>query len=199
MKPPLSPHANARPRGRPPSGLLATSVLAGCVAFVLAFLPLHALPRTQVAWRFTAQQDAARPAPPGMAVVYSPSQAIIRFSVGGYRGPELVAGGIPISRAVDCRTQAVADEADPVGALGRLSFDQATGFYSYRWVIDRAWRGTCRRLDLRFPDGSRHAAVLYFVDPAEWLRDNGSCGHPQRGGFGRLNSLSLAPDRARSC
>jgi hypothetical protein len=34
----------------------------------------------------------------------------------------------------------------------KLNYNALTGQYTYLWVTDKSWAGTCRRLTLRFTD-----------------------------------------------
>jgi hypothetical protein len=59
----------------------------------------------------------------------------------------LVAPGFPVSGRVDCAEPSVALDA-PTEADVRLSTRQDR--LVVRWRVDRAWRGTCRTITIRF-------------------------------------------------
>ena len=87
--------------------------------------------------------------------------APVRFSLGGDRGLGILAGP-PTSRPVQCDTTMLAEpveETVTAGASG-LTYDPATGTYSYAWKTDKAWAGTCRQLTVTFVDGTSHTALF---------------------------------------
>lgn len=88
----------------------------------------------------------------------------LKFSLGGDHGLKIVAAGFPISKAVDCETQAPSEEVASTTPAGdsSLSFDPVSGTYSYVWKTDKAWAGTCRLLQLKLDDGSVHEAFFRF-------------------------------------
>jgi hypothetical protein len=49
-----------------------------------------------------------------------------------------------------------------IAGRSSLSFDPATGQYSYIWKTDKGWAGTCRQLILTLDDGSAHKAYFKF-------------------------------------
>ena len=40
---------------------------------------------------------------------------------------------------------------------------QPYGQYHYVWKTDKAWAGTCRRLELKLVDGTTHSALFKFT------------------------------------
>ena len=54
---------------------------------------------------------------------------------------------------------------DGVGGRGgsSLSYDPAVDQYVYVWKSDKAWAGTCRRLDVTLKDGTQHIANFRFT------------------------------------
>lgn len=77
------------------------------------------------------------------------------FTVGGDHGLKILQPGFPSSRTVDCDSgQPVPDGGfEPArAAKAGLTFDKATGRYTWSWQTDRAWAGTCRSLYLGFTE-----------------------------------------------
>jgi hypothetical protein len=66
-------------------------------------------------------------------------------------------------QAVTCATGAAIDDLEQTAAAGSatLSYDAATGRYTYVWKTDKAWRG-CRQLSLTFVDGTTKTALFVF-------------------------------------
>jgi hypothetical protein len=87
----------------------------------------------------------------------------VKFDLGGDQGPAIFAPGYPRSQSVACDSSAPVDgieETTSAGASG-LSYDAATGLYSYVWKTERRWAGSCRQLVLELVDGtSRHANFM---------------------------------------
>jgi len=80
----------------------------------------------------------------------------IKFSLGGDRGLDIFATGSPSSRAISCQTGAPVDAIEEtIAGAGQssLSYDAASGQYTYVWKTESSWRG-CRELSLAFNDGS---------------------------------------------
>jgi hypothetical protein len=44
-----------------------------------------------------------------------------------------------------------------------LSYDPASGQYTYVWKTDKAWAGKCVKFDLGLNDGSSHIALMQFT------------------------------------
>jgi hypothetical protein len=97
--------------------------------------------------------------------VVSAGQAIpVRFSLGGYMGLNIFAQGYPISLPTNCDDNEPGAEIEQTLSAGNssLSYDAATDLYTYIWKTDRAWKGTCRILNLRLSDGTDHLAKFRF-------------------------------------
>ena len=91
----------------------------------------------------------------------------IKFDLGGDQGPDVLASGYPRSVVIACPTS-----GDPVNAVpettitagaSNLTFDAATGLYTYVWKTDKAWAGTCRRFTIRLDDATEHSATFQFA------------------------------------
>ena len=63
-----------------------------------------------------------------------------------------------------CDTQAPLDEIEETVSAGQsgLSYDPASGRYTYVWKTDTKWAGSCRQLVVRLADGSEHRANFSF-------------------------------------
>jgi len=87
----------------------------------------------------------------------------VKFSLGGYRGMEILDAGYPKSRLINCdgSGDSVASSAGAPGRSG-LKYDPTTDTYSYVWATRANWRGTCRELVVRFADESVHRARFDF-------------------------------------
>jgi DNA-binding beta-propeller fold protein YncE len=105
------------------------------------------------------------------SVVSAGSIVPIAFSLGGFHGLDVLAGGSPASVRVDCDDpgQRLGDEAPAAPADGLL-FDAATGAYTFAWQTDRAWAGTCRAFTVTLADGSVHQLAVRFCPPRRYHR-----------------------------
>jgi CSLREA domain-containing protein len=88
----------------------------------------------------------------------------VKFSIGGNFGLNLFAAGYPASGPIPCEaTEAGSTIEETVTAGGStLTYDAATGRYSYVWKTDKAWKDTCRIFVLRLVDGSQYMAKFRF-------------------------------------
>ncbi|MBK9942146.1 MAG: PxKF domain-containing protein [Kouleothrix sp.] len=88
----------------------------------------------------------------------------IKFSLGGNFGLSIIAAGYPKVQKVNCSTGGSADEIEQTVTAGAssLSYDAATGQYSYTWKTEKSWAGSCRLFTLRLSDGSDHSALFQF-------------------------------------
>jgi hypothetical protein len=88
----------------------------------------------------------------------------IKFSLGGNYGLGILASGSPSSQQVACSAGASVDaiEATTTSNSG-LTYDAASGQYTYVWKTEKAWAGTCRQFNLKLTDGTTHSALLRFT------------------------------------
>jgi uncharacterized membrane protein len=89
----------------------------------------------------------------------------IKFALGGNQGLGILAAGYPVSQAISCDTGAPSDtleETSTAGASG-LTYDAASGRYTYVWKTQKTWSGTCKRFVLKLIDGSEHTADFGFT------------------------------------
>jgi hypothetical protein len=103
--------------------------------------------------------------PPTLNVVKAGSGIPVKFSLRADQGLAVFAAGYPVSHGVDCSTSAPLDTVEQTVAAGgsSLSYDAVADQYVYVWKSDKAWAGTCRRLDVTLIDGTRHVAQFKFA------------------------------------
>jgi hypothetical protein len=80
----------------------------------------------------------------------------IVFSLGGFQGNDVLAGGSPTSVRVDCDDPGEPTGGDPAASASSrgLFFNHWTNRYVFLWRTSRAWAGTCRTFVLALRDGS---------------------------------------------
>jgi hypothetical protein len=99
--------------------------------------------------------------PPTLNSVKAGQSVPVKFGLGGDVGLDIFAAGSPSSSVIACPSGASTDEVETVTAGGSsLSYDAATGQYTYVWKTEKAWAGSCRRLTLKLRDGSEHSALF---------------------------------------
>jgi Tol biopolymer transport system component len=88
----------------------------------------------------------------------------VKFRLGGPQGLAIFAGGYPRSQSVACNAAATVDGIEQTVSANTsgLTYDAASGTYSYTWKTDKAWANTCRQLVLRFADGTYRRADFTF-------------------------------------
>lgn len=101
---------------------------------------------------------------PTVNVVNAGQSIPINFSLGGNFGLNIFAAGYPVSVQIGCASGALTNNIEETVTAGgsSLTYEAATDRYTYVWRTDRAWRGTCRQLQVRLTDGSTHAANFQF-------------------------------------
>ncbi len=89
----------------------------------------------------------------------------VRFRLGGDFGLDVFASGFPISQAITCETGTPVDAIESTVSPGTstLAYDPATGVYQYAWKSSKGWANSCRKLVLRFADGSQAEARFTFT------------------------------------
>lgn len=88
----------------------------------------------------------------------------LKFSLGGYQGLNIFAARYPASGQVPCA------ENEPAGVIeetvnaggSSLSYDPGSDRYIYVWKTNKAWKGTCHLLVVRFNDGTERYAKFRF-------------------------------------
>jgi hypothetical protein len=87
----------------------------------------------------------------------------VKFSLGGNYGLNIFAAGYSRAQAIPCDGGAPTDDIETVSAGGSgLTYDAASGQYSYTWKTDKKWAGSCRQLVLKLVDGTEHIAGFQF-------------------------------------
>jgi hypothetical protein len=87
----------------------------------------------------------------------------VKFSLSGNKGLNIFAAGYPQSAQVACGGGGADDIEETVTAGGSsLSYDATTDQYKYVWKTEKAWKGTCRKLVLKFNDGTTREALFQF-------------------------------------
>lgn len=66
-----------------------------------------------------------------------------------------------LTRVLSGGTSAVTETTN--AGTSSLAYDQATDTYTFVWKTDKAWSNSCRRLLLRFTDGSTADAEFRFT------------------------------------
>jgi acyl-CoA synthetase (AMP-forming)/AMP-acid ligase II len=89
----------------------------------------------------------------------------VKFSLGGNQGLGIFASGSPTSGVIACSSTAPIDPVEQTVTAGNsgLSYDAATGIYTYTWKTDKAWANSCRQLAVKLIDGQTYRANFKFV------------------------------------
>ena len=101
---------------------------------------------------------------PTLNVASAGSAIPVKFSLGGNQGLNIFAAGYPASSPIQC------DASEPGAAIeetvnaggSSVSYDAATGQYTYVWKTQRAWKGTCRMLVVGLSDNNQYLAKFRF-------------------------------------
>ena len=101
---------------------------------------------------------------PTMNVVKAGLSIPVRLSLSGDQGLAIFAAGYPASPKIPCTggTEDAIEETVKAGSSS-LTYDAASDTYTYVWVTNSAWAGTCRQLNIRLKDGSEHMANFKFL------------------------------------
>lgn len=101
---------------------------------------------------------------PTTNVVKAGSAVPVKFDLDGDQGLDIFAAGYPKSQRIDCDTEAPIDSVEQTATAGDsgLSYDAATGRYTYVWKTDKAWSDTCRELVMKLGDSTIHRASFEF-------------------------------------
>jgi hypothetical protein len=93
----------------------------------------------------------------------------VKFDLNGNQGLSIFAAGYPKVVTVSCPTASAtvdAIEETVAASTSGLQYDSSAnspiGQYIYVWKTDKAWAGTCRRLDVMLSDGTTHSAQFQF-------------------------------------
>lgn len=103
------------------------------------------------------------PNPPGVLTVVAGDQVVLKFSLAGDHGLDVVAAGHPQSAPITCGTSPELTGGDPTTSRRGLQFvPTGGGRYSYAWSSSAAWAGTCRQVVVLLDDGTYHRANVRF-------------------------------------
>lgn len=102
--------------------------------------------------------------PPTVNVAKAGSAIPVKFSLGGDKGLNILPAGSPSSQQVSCDSSQPLDDIEQTVSPGQsaLTYDPATGQYTYVWKTAKAWAGTCQRFTLTLDDGTSHYANFKF-------------------------------------
>jgi hypothetical protein len=102
--------------------------------------------------------------PPTVNTVKARQGIPVKFSLEGDRGLNIFPAGYPTSVQIGCSDGAPLDAIEATVSAGAsgLSDDTAMDTYTYVWKTDKAWKGTCRKLDVRLSDGTHHDVLFQF-------------------------------------
>jgi Tol biopolymer transport system component len=89
----------------------------------------------------------------------------VKFGLGGDYGLNIFAAGYPASKQVSCPAGLLPDNVEETSTVSKsgLTYDANSGLYTYVWKTDKAWKGTCRELNLKLADGSDHRVQFQFT------------------------------------
>ena len=101
---------------------------------------------------------------PTLNIASAGSSIPVKFSLSGNQGLAIFATGFPASSQIQCDASepGVVIEETVNAGNSSLSYNAPTDQYSYVWKTDRAWKGTCRMLAVKFNDGSQYFAKFRF-------------------------------------
>ncbi|HJR82238.1 MAG TPA: PxKF domain-containing protein, partial [Anaerolineales bacterium] len=101
--------------------------------------------------------------PPVMNEMNAGRSVPLKFNLGGDQGLAIIAAGFPRSRQIQCTTLNPTDNVEgTTTAASSLSYDPATGVYTYVWKTERSWAGTCQQLSLQLIDGQTYLLNFMF-------------------------------------
>jgi hypothetical protein len=96
---------------------------------------------------------------PTLNLAKAGSSIPIKFSLGGYKGMNILATGSPASKVAPCDAAAATDAVEETSTAGNssLSYDATADQYTYVWKTVKTWTG-CRQLQMKLADGNTYAA-----------------------------------------
>jgi len=102
--------------------------------------------------------------PPTINVAKAGVGIPVKFSLGGDQGLDIFAADYPKSQRIACDSTAPIDRIEQTVTTGasNISYDVATGQYTYVWKTRKAWKGTCRQFTMKLDDGTVHRANFKF-------------------------------------
>ncbi|WP_216651385.1 PxKF domain-containing protein [Actinomadura litoris] len=100
--------------------------------------------------------------PPVVNTVNAGRSIPVKFSLDGDQGLDVLASDSPYSQATACGTGTQDPVETTTDSNSGLTYNLATGRYTYVWKTDKAWEGTCRTFHLKLADGTDHTALFQF-------------------------------------
>ncbi len=100
--------------------------------------------------------------PPKVNTVKAGSTLPLKFSLHGNRGLKVIASGFPQSAKVSC-SKPTSILGSAATTSGNLSYARKTDTYTYALKSAKSYAGTCRAVQVRLKDGSRHNALFRFT------------------------------------
>ena len=115
-------------------------------------------------WRFGGFKGPVDP-PPTVNTVKAGASVPVKFSLNGNRGLSIFAAGYPRVVLPPSCGSGTSDEIEQTVTAGgsSLTYDALTGLYTYVWKTQKAWAGSCRRLELKFSDGVTTAFADFYL------------------------------------
>jgi len=102
--------------------------------------------------------------PPTVNLVNAGRAVPFTFSLAGDQGLAIVTSATSVE--VSCDSQAASEQLDaPAANSGGsgLSYNPATGQYTFVWKTDKRWANQCRQFSLTLNDGTVHVAIFKFT------------------------------------
>jgi hypothetical protein len=89
----------------------------------------------------------------------------VKFKLGGDQGLAIFKDAFPKPVPYPCEANATTDPIENTvsASLSSLSYDAASGQYTYTWKTEKAWAGKCLELHLGLKDGSDQYAKFQFA------------------------------------
>ncbi|WP_216593899.1 PxKF domain-containing protein [Thioflavicoccus mobilis] len=100
--------------------------------------------------------------PPTMNRAKGGSSIPVKFSLGGDRGLDILAG-YPTSQPISCDDNTPVDDIEEEAtSKSGLKYDPDSDQYIYVWKTLKGWSSTCRQLTVRLADGTAYTALFSF-------------------------------------
>ncbi|MCE8429754.1 MAG: PxKF domain-containing protein [Candidatus Methanoperedens sp.] len=102
---------------------------------------------------------------PSWNSVKAGSAVPVKFSLDGYQGLDIFTMGYPASQQINCDSKAPIDAVNETVTAGSssLSYNATIDQYNYVWKTDKAWIGSCRKLQVQLKDGTFHNASFKLL------------------------------------
>jgi hypothetical protein len=101
--------------------------------------------------------------PPTVNTVTAGSARPVKFSLAGDQGLGVLAGGSPTIQLTNCSTGDASGTPISTVAAEPFYYDPILDEYVYAWKTQKAWNGSCGRLDVTLIDGTTRSAFFNFV------------------------------------